>query len=319
MKGKDLYFGRNMDIDYNLGEKIVICPRNYHLNFYNSKILKNHYGIMGMATVVNDYPLFADAVNEKGLCIAGLNFPGNAYYTNIEHTGKDNIAVHELIPWILGKCSTIIEVKKILSNINITSRPFNGSILPASLHWHIADKDNSIVLEIMKDGMHIYDNPVKVLTNNPPFEFHLTNLKQYTNLNVETQVNDWANFTNMKPFGKGFGSIGLPGDFSPASRFVKAAYILHNSEMSDDEEKSVSQFFHILDSVAVVDGIIEKSAGNNYCTVYSSCINATRGIYYCKNYYNNQITAVKIFNEDLNSSGLTKFSIQKSQQINYIN
>lgn len=319
MKTEDVYFGRNMDIDYGFGEKVVVTPRNYPFEFRHAGVLKNHYAMIGMASVVNNYPLYAEAANEKGLYMAGLNFPGNAYYSQNIDKSKNNIAVFELIPWLLGKCSGIDEAIALLENINLTSEAFSDDIPPAPLHWHIADKCRSIVLEAVKDGIHIYDNPVNVLTNNPPFDFQMTNLSQYANLSVELPKSRLCRVAQVKPFGKGLGSFGLPGDFSPASRFVKTAYLLANSVCGSGENESISQFFHILDSAAVVNGSIESAPERPYYTTYSCCINADKGIYYYKTYLNSQISAVNMNNENLNDDCLSEFTIVNSQQINRMN
>lgn len=313
------YFGRSMDIDRSFGENVVILPRNYPLHFRHAGTLKHHYAMIGMAALANDYPLYAEAANEKGLCIAGLNFPGNAYYHEDEVKERFNIPVFELIPWILGKCSCVDDAKKLLEKTVITAEPFSKEIQPAELHWHIADKNSSIVLEAMRDGMHIYDDPANVLTNNPPFYFHMENLSQYINLTVDLPESSLCRRTGIKPFGKGVGSFGLPGDFSPASRFVKTAYLLANSVCGDSENESVSQFFHILDAAAVVNGSIEPDGGRQYFTTYSSCINAEKGIYYYKTYYNSQITAINMSNAEIDGEDLIKFPIITKQQINFEN
>ena len=319
MKTGAFYFGRNMDIDYCFDEQVVITPRNYPFEFRCTNTLKKHHAIIGMASIADNYPLYAEAANEKGLCMAGLNFPDNAYYTKRESSDKFNIASFELIPWILGKCSCIDEVKKLLYKTNITNEAFNKQILPAPLHWHISDRNTSIVLEAMSDGLHIHDNPVNVLTNNPPFDFQITNLSQYTNLTVALPESRLCKTAGVKLFGKGLGSFGLPGDFSPASRFVKSAYLLANSICSKEENESISQFFHILDAVSVVNGSIEAHPDKPYYTTYSCCINADKGIYYYKTYLNNQISAINMKNENLDGSCVLSFPVLKSQNIRNLN
>lgn len=315
MTTKDFYFGRNMDLDYEFDEHVVITPRNYPFQFRRAGILKSHYAMIGMATVQENYPLYAEAVNEKGLCIAGLNFPDNAYYPKKEEAGKQNISPFELIPWILGKCSTIEEAKKLLDITCLVDIPFNNDIPVSSLHWHIADKNGSIVVEATKSGINVYDNPVQVMTNNPPFEFQMTNLSQYLNLTVDSPQNCFSEFASVQPFGKGLGSFGLPGDFSPASRFVKAAYLRLNSVCVNDEKDSISQFFKILDSVSVVNGSIVTGSKNPYYTTYSCCANVDKGIFYYKTYFNSQITGINMNHENLEDTCLKEFKIVRSQQI----
>ena len=103
-KTNDFYFGRTLDYEFSYGDEVVITPRNYEFSFRRAGVMKTHYAMIGMAYVAGDYPLYYDAVNEKGLGIAGLNFVGNAVY-NGEVQGADNIAQFELIPWILGQCA----------------------------------------------------------------------------------------------------------------------------------------------------------------------------------------------------------------------
>ena len=319
MKTADFYFGRNMDLEYEFGEHVVITPRNYPFNFRKAGEMKCHYAIIGMASVVENYPLYADAGNEYGLCMAGLNFPDNAYYPSEESSVKYNVSPFEIIPFVLGKCKNVEEARKLLLNTQLVDIPFSKDIPVATLHWHIADKNSSIVLESTKDGMKIYDDPVNVLTNNPTFDFHITNLAHYQNLTVGFPENCLSKYDEIQSFGKGLGSFGLPGDFSPTSRFVKSAYLLMNSVCAEDEESSVSQFFHLLDSVAVVRGSIDLQNKLSYCTTYSSCINADKGIYYYKTYSNNSLTAVNMNNENLDDCCLKEFQLAKSQAVTWAN
>ncbi len=318
MKTSGFYFGRNMDLDCDFGEHIVIAPRNYPFQFRKADYKGKHYAIMGMAAVRDNYPLYAEAMNEHGLCMGGLNFPDNAYYPDSTEKGKHNISPFELIAWILGSCRNLSEVKKLLSETHITAIPFSENIPLTPLHWHIADKSGSLVLEAMRDGIHVYENPVNVLTNNPPFDFQMYNLAQYLNLHTGVPVNCFSE-KGVQPFGKGLGSFGLPGDFSPASRFVKSAYLLLNSVCDDDEESSVSQFFHILDSVSVVNGGIKPNPDSRYLTTYSCCMSADKGVYYYKTYSNSRISAVNMKNENLDSQNLICYKVTRKQSIDFAN
>lgn len=317
MRNGGFYFGRNMDIDYEFGERVVITPRNYPFIFRRAGAMKHHYAMIGMAAVIDGYPLYAEAANEKGLCAAGLNFPGNAYYSSHEKRGRFNISPFELIPWLLGQCSTAAEAGKLLDSVNLIEIPFRSDIPLTPLHWLISDKTSSIVLESAHNGMHIYDNPVDVLTNNPTFDFHLTNLGQYLNLTTELPENCYSKKLGIRPFGRGLGSFGLPGDFSPASRFVKASYLLLNSDCDENENSCISQLFHILDSVSVVSGGIAPKDNMRYYTTYSCCINADKGIYYYKTYFNNQLTAVDMSTKNLDADSVMEFSLVREQQINF--
>lgn len=315
----DFYFGRNLDLEYNFGEKIVITPRQYPFIFKFAGTLSEHYAIIGTAQITDGCPLYAEAVNEKGLCLAALNFPGNAVYAETPESGKTNLAPFELFGFLLGTCATVKEAEEKLKAVCITHTAFKDGYPVAPLHWHIADKDRSLVLECTKDGMHLYENPVGVLTNNPPFPFQLTNLQNYMHLTSNPPENRFASALKLAPYGQGMGALGLPGDASPASRFVRAAFCKWNSELPSGEEASVTQFFHILDNVAMVAGSVRTPENKFDRTTYSSCINASRGIYYYKTYNNNQISAVSMHKTDLDGCAPVVFEQVNRQQICYQN
>ena len=187
---KDHYFGRNLDLEYSYKESVTITPRNYEFKFRKVSNIKNHHAIIGMAYVIDDYPLYYDAINEKGLGIAGLNFPNNAYYRE-EQINKYNIAPFEFIPYILSKCSNIDEVKDLLKDINIVNINYSDELVASPLHWIISDRDTSITVESVKEGIKVYDNPVGVLTNNPTFDVHMLNLNNYMYLSTEPPINNF--------------------------------------------------------------------------------------------------------------------------------
>lgn len=314
---KDHYFGRNLDLEYSYQEAVTITPRNFALTFRCQDTLYRHYAIIGMAITADNYPLYYDATNEKGLSMAGLNFPGNAVYLP-EEKNKDNVAPFEFIPWILGQCQSVAEAKELLGRINLVNIHFSDTYQLSPLHWIIADKNCSITVEPMSDGIRIYENTVGVLTNNPPFDYHLYHLSEYMNITSEEATNRFAPSVPLTAYSRGMGGIGLPGDLSSASRFVKAAYTKLNSRCGDSESESISQFFHILGSVAQQRGCAK--VGNGYeITVYSSCCNTSKGIYYYTTYENSQISAVSLHHENLNGKTLVTYPLITGQQIKEVN
>ena len=226
------YFGRNLDLERGYGESVVITPRGYKFPFRCVKNNEKQYAMIGMATVVNDIPLYYEASNEKGVSMAGLNFPGNAYYHDI--SDQENVAPFEFIPWILGQCSSVFEVRELLSNMNLVKINFSEQLPLSPLHWMISDVNESIVVECMKDGFFGHDNPFHILTNNPPFEFHKLNMNQYMGLNVGPAVNQLTELP-LDNFSLGMGALGLPGDFSSPSRFVRAFFVKEKSVFGNDE------------------------------------------------------------------------------------
>lgn len=314
-KTKDFYFGRTLDYEISYGDQVVITPRNYVFDLRQGGQIKNHYAMIGMACVMQDYPLYYDAVNEKGLGIAGLNFVGNAHY-NKPADGKDNITQFELIPWILGKCATVKEARELLEKINLIDTPFMENLPVAQLHWIIADKDECITVESLKDGLKIYDNPVGVLTNNPPFNYQMFHLNNYMHLAVENQENTFSDKLDLKQYSRGMGAMGLPGDLSSQSRFVRVSFVKMNSLSGNSEEESVSQFFHILGSVDQQRGCCKLGEEKYEITLYTSCCNTHTGIYYYNTYENHQISAVDMHHENLDSEKLITYALIKGEQIN---
>lgn len=317
LQANDHYFGRNLDLEYSYHEEVVITPRNYPFHFRVLPTVVHHYAMIGMATVSDGYPLYYEATNECGLSMGGLNFPGNACY-NPMNSGKDNVAPFELIPHILGSCANITEATERLNRINIAEISFSEEFPLSSLHWIVADQDQSIVIEQTVNGLNIYDNPIGILTNNPPFPYHIENLKNYIHLSPGDPKGVFSEAWKLCHYSRGQGAIGLPGDWSSASRFVRAAFIKANSCSNDNEDSSVSQFFHILNGVSMPRGCVMVD-GKPEITVYSCCCNTDKGIYYYTTYDNSQITAVDMYAEDLNGSELYTFPLSKTQIIKKMN
>lgn len=313
-KTNDFYFGRTLDYEFSYGDEVTVTPRNYALSFRNKEVMKTHYAIIGMAYVAGDYPLYYDAVNEKGLCMAGLNFVGNAFY-NKNLPNKDNVAQFEFIPWILGQCDSVESAKTLLGRINITDIPFSKELPIAQLHWLIADRNQAITVESVKEGLKIYDNPVGVLTNNPPFDEQLFQLNNYMHLSPKTPQNSFCDKLSLNAYSRGMGGLGLPGDLSSQSRFVRVSFVKMNSVSGTSENESVSQFFHILGSVDQQRGCCEVGKGEYEITLYTSCCNADKGIYYYTTYENHQITAVNMHNEDIDGRCLIRYPLIKGEQI----
>lgn len=310
---KDHYFGRTLDLEYTYEEQVTVTPRNYVFSFRMKDAVKSHYAIIGMATVADNYPLYYEAVNECGLSMAGLNFPGNAHYFPTEEE-KDNIAPFELIPWILSQCKTVAEARVLLKRMNLYEINFSEEFPLSPLHWMIADKEGAITVESMADGLHIYENPVGVLTNNPPFDYHMTHLCDYMNVTAQTPENRFGKIP-LVTYSRGMGAIGLPGDLSSASRFVRAAFVKLNSVSGESENESISQFFHILGAVEQQRGCAKLPDGSYEITAYTSCMNTDKGIYYYTTYENHCIAAVDMHRCDLEGKELYMYPLIKKQEV----
>lgn len=311
---KDFYFGRTLDYEFSYGEEITVTPRNYPFSFRYLPEKREHYAIIGMAHVEEDYPLYYDAVNEKGLGMAGLNFVGNAVYGEVRE-GKENVAVFELIPYILSQCENTEEARELLGKIQITDTRFREQLPNGRLHWIIADEKEAITVESVTEGLKIYENAPGVLTNNPPFPMQMFQLNNYMQLSSRQPENLFSDQLSLETYSRGMGALGLPGDLSSASRFVRVAFTKLHARSGEGEADSVGQFFHILGSVEQTRGCCELENGKYEITIYTSCCNATKGIYYYTTYTNRQITAVDMHREKLDGTELIRYPMLEEEQI----
>lgn len=301
-------FGRNLDLERSYGEVVAVTPRNYPLPLRNGETLRRHHAMIGMAHVAVGYPLYYEATNERGLSMAGLNFPVSAVYHSYRQE-KTNLAPFELIPWLLGSCATLAEARSALENLNICAENFSPQLPATPLHWLIADQTGALTVESTADGLHIYENQPRVLTNEPPFPFHRTNLRCYCGLTAQP--------VGGGP-GRGSGTIGLPGGLDSVSRFIRAAFTAANALPGKDEAGTVSQFFHLLDTVAQTAGCVRLPDGSCQHTLYSCCCTDS-GVYYYTTAANRSLTAVDMHRQDLESSTVVCFSLRTAPQVTWEN
>lgn len=309
---KGFYFGRTLDDVGIYPCAVTVAPRNFPLPFRAAPTLHTHHAIIGMAYVAENFPLYFDAMNEKGLAVAGLNFAGSAVY-GAAQAGRDNLAQFELIPWLLGRCASVAEAREALARLNLTNEAFRQNLPPSPLHWLIADRTQSITVEAVKEGLFVYPNAVHVLTNDPPFPAQLRRLADFSQLSPRPAENRFSPTLSLPPYCRGMGAIGLPGDLSSPSRFVRAAFTLHNSRCAADEESCVSQFFHILGTVEQVRGCCELADGAQVLTHYTSCCSADTLRYCYTTYENRRITAVDLPRCDLSGTTLQRFALEKRE------
>lgn len=307
------YFGRNLDLEYGYHETVTVTPRNYRFAFRHNPVCANHSAMIGMATVVDGYPLYYEATNEWGLSAAGLHFPGLAHYENVIE-GRINIAVFELIPWLLCHCRCMDDVRRRKDELNIVGTAFSKELPTTPLHWMIAYKSECIVLEPTKDGLRFYENPVGVMTNAPEFPYHLTHLQDFQNLSPLPPENRFG-ASNMTPYSGAMGAVGLPGDWSSASRFVRAAFVKCNTPTLPTYTENVNQFFRVLQSVAMPMGSIQLKPGLHDITRYSCCCDTASGKYYYTTYANSRITCVDMHRCDLSGCQVITYPLRNESDI----
>lgn len=313
IRGSKHYFGRNLDLEYDFGPEVTITPRTYPLTFTQEEGSADHYAMIGMASVMDNYPLYAEAINEKGLGMAGLHFAMYGGYPAPQKDSTYHVAPFEFIPWVLSQCATLAEAEEKLRSLTLTDVPFSPKVPNSKLHWLLADETGAIVVEPMTDGLRVEKDPYHVLTNDPPFSYHATNLNFYLNVTAKNPADRFGGDYTLETMGKGAGGFGLPGDYTSSSRFVRIAFNRANSMCDANEEAEVTQFFHLLDSVAEVRGSVLTEEGTPWYTRYSCCMYDGRFLY--KTYENNQITEYDMSRENLDSSELIIYPLIEKQQL----
>lgn len=312
------YFGRTLDLEYHYNEEVVVTPRGYSFSLKNEGVIRTRFAMIGTAIVVEDYPLYYEAVNEQGLSMAGLHFNENARYFEAQK-GKLNLSTYELFPYFLGMYGTVAELRPLLQRLNISNENFSPELPLSPLHWMIADDRECIVVEQTEEGLCVYENPLGVMTNNPTFAYHLDYLEEFQTLTPEYKLIS-ENIDGVCFDCDGYGSLGLPGDYSPTSRFVKAVFLKETACGEYDEPSdAISQFFHVMDAVSMVKGSVITKEGELDMTVYTCCIDTNRGIFYYKTYENNRLSAVRMTTQNKTGTSLERYPLQTRQDICFEN
>ena len=299
----DLYFGRNLDWSFSYGEKVLTVPRNYARKWaFEGEPTGEQPAVIGMGIVQENTPLFFDCANENGLAIGGLNFPGFAQYEPGPVEGKTNVAAYEFPFWVVSNFNTVDEVEATLKNVAIVAKAINDKYPVSMLHWLIGDKDRSIVVEYTPDGMNIYHDDLDVLTNQPGFPWHVEHVRNYMNVTNEVPADTTWETQKLTAFGSGFGMLGLPGEFSSPSRFVRVAYFNSHYPDQADEAGNVSRLFHTLGGAAMIKGGARMTDGDFEFTVYTGGYSQATKTYYYNTYDDPAIKSVAMSATDLNGT-----------------
>lgn len=300
----NMFFGRNLDWECGYGEQVFVTPRNYQRPYAFDGEARGGHALIGTAIVAEGIPLYFDCGNEKGLAVAGLNFPGEGFaqYEPAPVEGKTNVAAYEFPLWVASEFATVDEAETALKNVAVVAKPVNEHLPVALLHWIIGDAKRSIVVEYCADGIHVYDNPVDVLTNQPTFDWQLQNLRNYISLTPEPpQAVQWDKAT-LAPYGSGSGMRGIPGDYYSPSRFVRIAYLNANYPQQESEADNVSRLFHSLAGNAMIKGAALMADGQTEYTVYTGGFSAATSTYYMNTYEDPAIKAFPLAQADLDGN-----------------
>lgn len=304
----------------NLNSMYVVVPRNFSQTSFtpkgqNGMTFKSKYGYIGLA--VHEKEFIAEGLNEAGLSAGLFYFPDfGSYVLYDEQYNSTTIADLQLVSWILSQFATVDEVKANINKVRVVSL-MGGNGSEEAIHWRIGDKSGKqIVLEIENGVPHIYDNPIGVLTNAPGFQWHLSNLSNYINLTpVNPPAHKMADFM-VNPIGHGNGFLGLPGDFTPPSRFVRAAFFKSTAPMLPTARQTMLQCFHILNNFDIPIGMnFPKNEIPDLpsATQWTSVIDLTNKVVYYKTFDNNNIRMIDLKDIDF---GKVKYQYQKLDEPN---
>lgn len=297
------FFGRTMDFSYPIEPGLYVIPQNYEWHsLATMKKYTNKYSFIAIGQETDDMLGFFDGINEKGFSAAALYFADYAYY-DLPVKNKEPVASLDFLHYILGRCSSIDDLKFLLKNINIVgvADPVTHSAAP--LHWMATDRSGkSVVIEQTKAGLKLINNPLGVMSNSPDFHWHMTNLRNYIDITtVQEEEVHWGN-VSLTPFGQAGGTTNLPGGFTSPERFVRTTFLKTHSLIPKNRTETVMSCFHILNSVFIPKGIVLTNRGTYDYTKYIAFMNTNTCEYYFKTYENNQILKASLWDYDIYST-----------------
>lgn len=291
------YFGRNLDWGYGYGQKVVVTPRGWQWRSRREGMVTVGSAIIGTAVLLDGMPMYFDCANERGLAVAGLSFAaGFAHYLPAQK-GRTNIASFELPLWLTSCFSSVDEVEQAAARLVITDDQSSPRYAPSPLHWIVADGDRCVVLEQDDTGLHVYHDGFGVLTNQPGFDFHRQNMRNYMALSDPWPASRDMGSESVSPLGVGTGLLGMPGDTSSASRFVRAVFLNTNYPRQSGEKDNLTRLFRTLGSVAMVKGMSKMADGRYEYTLYTAGWSSATRTYSFSTYDDPTIRAFRL--EDL--------------------
>lgn len=260
--------GRSMEFGTDLQSQIVISPKGIftqstYANGKKGMTWKSRYAYLGLnAFGLN---LIVDGMNEKGLAMGALWFPETKYPQVKEANADSVISLMEFGSWILGSFSSLNEVKQALQTVQIWPQevPQVKGVPPLHFSFHDAD-GSSMAVEFVNGKMNIYDNKVGVLTNSPAFPWHVTNLRNYINLSAINKNPVTLDGSVLSPTGQGSGLLGIPGDWTPPSRFVRIAVFKNFIQKAKNAARNANLAFHLLNTVDIPYGGVRNSKDEDF-------------------------------------------------------
>ena len=285
--GKFPMLGRTLDVEEEYDEEIIVSLAKNETGRENSE---KH--ILGIGLVCDGEPLFFDAVNSSGLAGAGLNLP---YFTGYGSSASASraIASHSVIRAVLSSCDSVSDVSEYLADAVITNEAHFSGLEATPMHWIFSDRSASLVVESIGGELAVYMNEWGVLANAPSFDFHNLNIRLFASLCADSVASD-TSFIPGVSYSRGIGTVGLLGDFSSPSRFVRAGFLSRVTEPSTSRCGEISRLLHILDNVSIPRGSVITETGKCTESAYTVCYDLSEQILYLKTYGGHSLYAVSL-------------------------
>ncbi|MFA9464652.1 MAG: choloylglycine hydrolase family protein [Velocimicrobium sp.] len=285
-QSNEVFFGRTMDFSHDIIPKFYIVPSSYvwHNNL-NNNLITDSYRFIGLGQELDGILGFYDGVNEKGFAAAALYFAGYAQYSITTHDDTEQIASIDFLHYILGRCTSVKELAALLKDITIVGIPDPVTNTIAPLHWIATDRSGAcVVIEPTDKGLKLINNPIGVMSNSPDFNWHMINLRNYTETSpTQTEEVFWDNI-QLNPYGQAAGTSSLPGGFTSPERFVRTAYLKTHLPKPKDSREAITACFHIMESVSIPKGAVMTNRNTFDYTKYTTFINTNTCEYFYKAY-----------------------------------
>lgn len=313
---KSVVYGRTMEWgEFDLNSRITIIPRGYEFagqtpDGMNGKKWTSKYGVVGLNLLDQDY--LADGMNEAGLTAGLFYHPGFETYNDYDKNMAENtISPLDITNYILSQYSTLDEVREGLSDVRVIKLTDKGSGIEVNAHWMVTSpQGKSIVIEFVKGKVRVFDNPLGVITNAPTYDWHMTNLRNYINLSASALPDKKIEDLDFTPLGVGSGMIGLPGDFTPPSRLVRAVAWTQTARPTPTPTETVYELFRILDNFNVPLAATEKGSntkdstpGMRSSTEWTTAWDLSNRVLYYHTQNNRRVRALKFSEIDFSNLG----------------
>ncbi len=316
---------RTMEFGFDVQSKLLVIPRGTSLEFLSSikdtvgYQMKAKYGFAGMNAVEKN--IVVDGVNEAGLYLGCFYFSGFASYPPLTAENQKNaVSSEELGNFVLGSFATVDQVIAGLKNITVVGSFIADIQGEAPFHYAVTDSTGrSVVIEYTKTGLNVFENSVHTICNNPTYDWHLTNLRNYVNLSPNNSEGFEFNGNSVKGLSEGTGMLGLPGDYTSPSRFVRASAFVNTALPCKDEQEGVFRAFHILNAFDIPKGVVRQKTLSQVFTdytVWTSVADTKNKMYYYKTYKNGSIKKLNVL-EILKKAKGEMFTIESETELNY--